>query len=363
MYIQFTSPKKKCLIMGDHNINTLKQSNISKEYLNLLRSEGFSPLIFEATRVTESNQTCIDHIYTNVSLPSTSGSIAVEIADHLPVFTILYNLDQTPFPDKLEYRDFKRFDSGLFKTALSQVDWSPVFTTSDVNECLTRFLHIFNRISNQHALLKSTKVKNCTSKPWITPGLKKSMKVRDKLYKKWLTTRNILFLNKYKFYRNKIVSINKYYRTLYYNKILADSTNTKKMWDNINFIINKRRPSSHIDKLQIDDKEYLQPNSISNVINKYFCNIPSRLASKLPKSNRYFGSFLKSTGSKFRFTLMHEIEVFLILDNLDGKKSFGVDKLHPFLASVGTFQIFRPITYIINLSIKQTTFPDNLKIA
>ena len=42
------------------------------------------------------------------------------------------------------------------------------------------------------------------------------MKVRDKLYKKWLTTRNILFLNKYKFYRNKIVSINKYYHTLYY---------------------------------------------------------------------------------------------------------------------------------------------------
>ena len=286
----------------------------------------------------------------------------MEIADHLPVFTILYNLDQTPFPNKLEYRDFKRFDSGLFQTALSQVDWSPVFTTSDVNEWLTRFLHIFNRISNQHALLKSTKVKNCTSKPWITPGLKKSMKVRDKQYKKWLTTRNILFLNKYKFYRNKIVSINKYYRTLYYNKILADSTNTKKMWDNINFIIKKRRPS-HIDQLQIDDKEYLQPNSISKVINKYFCNIPSRLASKLPKSNRYFGSFLKSTGSKFRFTLMHEIEVFLILDNLDDKKSFGVDKLHPFLASVGAFQIFRPITYIINLSIKQRTFPDNLKIA
>ena len=60
---------------------------------------------------------------------------------------------------------------------------------------------------------------------------------------------------------------------------------------------------------------------------------------------------------------MHEIEVFLILDNLDGKKSFGIDKLHPFLASVGAFQIFRPITYVINLSIEQRTSPDNLKIA
>ena len=94
--------------MGDDNINTLKQSNTSKEYLNLLRSEGFNSLIFEATRVTESSQTCIDHIHTNLSLPSTSGSIAVEIADHLPVFSILYNLELTPFPDKLEFRDFKR---------------------------------------------------------------------------------------------------------------------------------------------------------------------------------------------------------------------------------------------------------------
>ena len=61
--------------------------------------------------------------------------------------------------------------------------------------------------------------------------------------------------------------------------------------------------------------------------------------------------------------LVNEIEVFLLLDNLDCKKSFGVDKLHPYLASVAAFQIFRPVTYIINLSIKQGIFPDNLKIA
>ena len=35
--------KKKCLIMSDVNINTLNKSNIAKEYLNLVRSEGFNP--------------------------------------------------------------------------------------------------------------------------------------------------------------------------------------------------------------------------------------------------------------------------------------------------------------------------------
>ena len=45
--------KKRCLIMGDININTLNQSTLSKEYLNLLHSEGFNPLIFEATCISE----------------------------------------------------------------------------------------------------------------------------------------------------------------------------------------------------------------------------------------------------------------------------------------------------------------------
>ena len=65
------------------------------------------------------------------------------------------------------------------------------------------------------------------------------------------------------------------------------------MWDNINVIVNERRPSSNIEKLQHDGKQYHQPFSISNVLNKYFRDIGVYLASKLPKSNRYFTSYLQ----------------------------------------------------------------------
>ena len=137
-----------------------------------------NPLISEATRITETSQTCLDHIHINFSLPSTSVSIAIEIADHLPVFSILYRIDQTPFPDTIEFRDFKRLNIDLFKAELNEVDWFPVYRSSDVNESLSRFLHIFNRVSNKHAPIKSVKVSNNRSKPWITLGLKKSMRVR-----------------------------------------------------------------------------------------------------------------------------------------------------------------------------------------
>ena len=42
-----------------------------------------------------------------------------------------------------------------------------------------------NRVSNKHAPLKILNIRNKSSKPWITSGLKTSMKTRDKFYKKW----------------------------------------------------------------------------------------------------------------------------------------------------------------------------------
>ena len=56
------------------NINTLSRSKISKDYLNLIRSEDFNPLIFEATRKTEATKT-----YLNKNLVLSNELIKVEL--------------------------------------------------------------------------------------------------------------------------------------------------------------------------------------------------------------------------------------------------------------------------------------------
>ena len=89
--------------MGDISIDIIKNNNISKEYLNLIQSEGFSQLIFEATHITELSQSCINHILTNYSTSCQDGSLAIEIADHLPVFTILYDPNFSPLFDVIEF--------------------------------------------------------------------------------------------------------------------------------------------------------------------------------------------------------------------------------------------------------------------
>ena len=122
------------------------------------------------------------------------------------------------------------------------------------------------------------------------------------------------------------------------------------MWDNINLLINKKRPSSHIEKLLMGDKQYEQPLSISNCLNTFFCNVPSILASQLPKSNKNPTSYLCQQQKQFCFSQVSEIEIFLLLDSLDINKSFGCDKIHPLLLQTAAF-------------INQGIFPDGIKFA
>ena len=106
-----------------------------------------------------------------------------------------------------------------------------------------------------------------------------------------------------------------------------------------------------------------QPSSISNAINRYLCNVPTELASKLPKADRHFSTYMRRKKSTFRFAQVNKIEVYLLLESIDTTKSFGYDKVHPHLLSSAALEIFRPLTHIINLSLKHGIFPDNLKIA
>ena len=56
-------------------------------------------MVFEATRIAETNISCLDHIHSNFVTSSISGSIAAEIADHLPVFSLVYDPKCSPIPD------------------------------------------------------------------------------------------------------------------------------------------------------------------------------------------------------------------------------------------------------------------------
>ena len=67
IFDKVTNERMKCYIMGDFNIDLLKDDSHKPvhEYLNLVYSYSFIPTIYKPTRITESSATIIDNILVN----------------------------------------------------------------------------------------------------------------------------------------------------------------------------------------------------------------------------------------------------------------------------------------------------------
>lgn len=90
---------KKCIIMGDFNIDISKGDKLGTDFLNTLYSSCFYPTIDKYTRVTEKNKSVIDNIITNVlSTGSKSGVVYSDISDHYPIIFFTKRIQRTVDP-------------------------------------------------------------------------------------------------------------------------------------------------------------------------------------------------------------------------------------------------------------------------
>jgi hypothetical protein len=81
--------------------------------------------------------------------------------------------------------------------------------------------------------VKATKVR-LNQSPWITQGIVKSSRKKDKLYRKFLKTQNETNETKYKLYRNKLTHVIRKTKKMYFEKKFQTcKSDIKKTWDTI----------------------------------------------------------------------------------------------------------------------------------
>ena len=106
------------------------------------------------------------------------------------------------------------------------MNWNAIVETKlcNVNDLFSSFYNKFNKLVNKHAPMKtiSNRKAKQLSKPWITQGLRTSIKIKNKLYASG-------DVSKYKIYRNKICSLTSISKQQYFLKFFdSNLTNTKK---------------------------------------------------------------------------------------------------------------------------------------
>ena len=112
--------------MGDWNLNLINHHchKATSDFLDLLYSRMFFPLITCPTRIKVNKASLIDNIFMNDPLcPSINGLFINDISDHLPIFSLVLNSDSTG--DKGNHEK-NAHNVTAFKDDLGKITWAEI---------------------------------------------------------------------------------------------------------------------------------------------------------------------------------------------------------------------------------------------
>jgi hypothetical protein len=194
--------------MGDFNVDLLKSGscNYAQDFLNSCQSFSLLPTIDKSTRINNNSATLIDVFVNTFDQQITSGNIVSDISDHYSQFCIMQSTRDrgTRYLRSKKVRDFSQFSENKFLSEFSEISWNDIIQKNryDANKLFSTFYNKFNKLLNKHVPYKSVTHRDIKkfSKPWITNGLKKSIKEKNRLLSQGDH-------DKYKYYRNRISTL------------------------------------------------------------------------------------------------------------------------------------------------------------
>ena len=199
------------------------------------------------------------------------------------------------------------------------------------------------------------------------PGIIESSKIKNNLYKKYFSTKDVYFLTKYKFYRNKISSLLRISKQQYYQiYFLENNKNIKNIWSGIKELITlKPKGLSAPSKIVSNNDTTLEdPKAIACAFNNYFANIGRKLADELPHSNSDPLNFLDPPISNSFYLLpTTTAEIEDEISNLNQSKSTDPFSIPVYLLKVLKTCLSAPLEIIYNFSFCNGCVPDQFKLA
>ncbi|XP_052753933.1 uncharacterized protein LOC128201317 [Galleria mellonella] len=351
----------KIIIAGDFNINILKDSNIQTDYIRIIQNYGFTIHINEPTR----QHACLDQIISNV-FNVIGHTHKVGLSDHETCQTIHVPILKEQKPKKMWFkfkRDHNEDNMNKFVQCLSDFSWMEVFEATKLNDAFNFFyenLILFYKLCFPMCKIKITsKSKNSE---WITKGLRKSCVTKRKLRFKYYKKKNQESRTQYRKYAESLKQCIYVAQKLNNKKYLTKAKNINKAtWNLINKQDQLYRRDKYIHRLYHDNKIITNCNDICNIFNDFYINIVKKIhndkikPTKLTQINYQKNSmFLSPTTCD---------EIYKIIISLNNTESVRYDEFPTKLLKTCAHIISPILSYLINLSFIEGTFPDLLKIS
>ena len=156
-------------------------------------------------------------------------------------------------------------------------------------------------------------------------------------------------------------------REYYFKTFTAQKKDMKKTWKTIDETLNRRKNKSQFpSKFIVNNRSITDHKEIADQFNIFFSNIGSTLSDSIEINDNTldFTDYLNNpTEHRFNFNTITESKTLSIINKLKSKNSSGKDEISNKLLKSIKDEIAKPLTIIINQSLKTGIFPEELKIA
>ena len=363
--IQLNHGSNQCILTGDFNIDLLKiDSHLpTSRYVDMLHSFSFLPYITKPTRLA--SKTLIDHIWVNDAIINVSGILLTDISDHCPTFLFTKSTLITSNTSRKKQRILSERNCARFSRAIAQMDWHNVIQKPTAQDAFTSFYQSYTQIYNSCFPYtdQTTTSTYKTRKPWLTTGMKNSIRTKNKLYIKYLKSPTDNNKKIYQTYRNKITSLlRRSEREHYCNLFRENRSNLRKTWTLIKDLLNNDRNQSLPTEFTINGNTIKDRVLQANAFNDHYTSVAINIHNKIPITNQNPVSSISKNPHSMYLSETNENEVQNIIRNLKDS-SPGWDGLSGRIMKSCLDLILPTLTCLFNRCLLEGIFPKELKIS
>ena len=347
------------IITGDFNIHVNKESDPNQiKFTDLLDSFNLNQLVSVATHVDKNT---LDLVITSSDPPICHSVSVLPVApsDHFPVISIL-NLP-TPLPRPLATHGIRRTKSINIELFIQDLTLEPLISEppTTLDELLITYNATLTRLLDKHAPLINKPVSSRPSNPWFTPFLSNLKTTRRRLEKMWLKSKDSDHLSRLRqisnFYHHSVVLAKKAYNAA----LVSDcKSQPRKLWQTINTLLHRKPPTA----LPSAESNTSLPDTFSS----FFTDKISKLHSSLTSNANHCSSphtdppYAPAVLDNFNPVTEDEIVNFI---RQSPDKQCDLDPIPTSLLKQCVHILAPVITTIVNLSLRNGTFPSDFKRA
>lgn len=351
----------KHLIIGDFNIDTLKNLATQLTYSNLLESHGYT--ISNAYQTRPASGSLIDHITTNFD-PLVNFTVENDLSDHNYILSFL----QMKLPSAKRVRvEHSKTDYERLNNLLTPIfDLECLYADKEPEEIVKFLINTID--ANLQTCTKTvgyTAKRETRFKPGVDRIVIRLSNAKRKLLSKLKRRPTDLSLKqKIKQMTTLINDRKDSMRREYFSKRFSMSTDTKRKWKELNSMLGRKKAANVIQRLVSRSGDVLDDNQeIVQELNGYFSTIGKELCDSVPEPSAQPDMNTSSpSGSMVLFEVSRQ-EVLQELQNLDVNKASGLDKLSNRVLKNCALPVSLVLTHCVNKIFTGSNYPHSLKMA